>query len=80
MAKSNGRRIIMRIELSPTAKRSFTGKTDKLGMTQIATTSRIIEWFVAQDSEAQAAILGVAPSELGVDPAVESLKRVASRG
>ncbi len=56
---SSTRRVIMRIELYPEAKDGLTDLCDRLGMTQIATTSRIIEWFTTQTDVVQAAILGL---------------------
>jgi hypothetical protein len=61
MAKEQGR-VIMRIELSPDAAKSYNTSAEERGMTHIATTSRIVEWFIAQDEEVQAAILGNHPT------------------
>lgn len=61
MGKSQGR-IIMRIEIQQKAADSFIGSAQKLGMTKVATTSRIVEWLVAQDGEVIAAILGTHPA------------------
>jgi hypothetical protein len=79
MPTSHPSRIIMRLELSPTAKQSFIASSDRLGMTQIATTSRIIQWLIDQDEEVIAAVLDIAPQELRVDPAIKSLKRLAGK-
>ena len=43
----------MRIELFPQAKTGLTGMCDRLGMTQVAATSRIIEWFTSQSDVVQ---------------------------
>ncbi len=72
------RRVIMRIELLPEAKEALTGMTDRLGMTQIAATSRIIEWFTTQSDVVQAAILGLYPQDIRAEVAEMILKRMAS--
>lgn len=51
----------MRIEIPQKAVDSFTSSAEARGMTHIATTSRIIEWFAQQTDEVQAAILGNHP-------------------
>ncbi|MGD0464016.1 MAG: hypothetical protein ABSB74_16160 [Tepidisphaeraceae bacterium] len=72
------RRVIMRIELLPEAKEGLTGLCDRLGMTQIAATSRIIEWFTTQSDVVQAAILGLYPHDIRAEVAEMILKRMAS--
>jgi hypothetical protein len=79
MATANStRRVIMRIELTPNAKKGLTELCDRLGMTQIATTSRIIEWFTTQSDVVQAAILGLYPQEIRAEIAELILKRLAA--
>jgi hypothetical protein len=68
----------MRIELTPDAKKGLMDLCDRLGMTQIATTSRIIEWFSTQSDVVQAAILGLYPREIRAEIAEMVLKRMAS--
>ena len=77
-SNSPSRRVIMRIELLPEAKDGLTGLCDRLGMTQIATTSRIIEWFTTQSDVVQAAILGLYPQDIRAEVAEMILKRMAS--
>jgi len=72
------RRVIMRIELTPDAKKGLTELCDRLGMTQIATTSRIIEWFTTQPDVVQAAVLGLYPQDIRAEIAEIILKRLAS--
>jgi hypothetical protein len=72
------RRVIMRIELYPEAKDGLTGLCDRLGMTQVAATSRIIEWFTDQTDVVQAAILGLYPKDIRAEVAEMILKRMAS--
>ncbi len=72
------RRVIMRIELYPEAKEGLTGLCDRLGMTQIAATSRVIEWFTTQTDVVQAAILGLYPRDIRAEVAAMILKRMTS--
>ena len=46
MAKSP--RAIMRIDLTPASKELFAGISDRQGITQLAVTSRLVEWFCKQ--------------------------------
>jgi hypothetical protein len=78
MATNSNRRVIMRIELYPEAKDGLTGMCDRLGMTQVASTSRIIEWFTAQNDVVQAAILGLYPKDIRADVAELILKKMAA--
>ena len=78
MKKTQGR-IIMRIEISQQALDSFTKATEERGMKQIAATSRVIEWFVSQDAETQATILGLMPSGFEVDAVRRSLEQMAGQ-
>jgi hypothetical protein len=68
----------MRIELTPDAKKGLTELCDRLGMTQIAATSRIIEWFTTQPDVVQAAVLGLYPQDIRSEIAEIILKRLAS--
>jgi hypothetical protein len=77
-SNSTSRRVIMRIELLPEAKEGLTGLCDRLGMTQIAATSRIIEWFTGQSDVVQAAILGLYPHDIRAEVVEMILKRMAS--
>ncbi len=75
---SASRRVIMRIELYPEAKDCLTGLCDRLGMTQVAASSRIIEWFTTQPDVVQAAILGLYPKDIRAEVAEMILKKMAS--
>ena len=68
------KRIIMRVELNATAKRKFEETPDAWGMTQIAVTSKLVEWFLAQSEEVQASILGLYPKNDGIDLTTAILK------
>jgi hypothetical protein len=79
MSNSNApRRVIMRIELYPEAKQGLSDLTDRLGMTQVAATSRVIEWFTTQNDVVQAAILGLYPKEIRAEVAEMILKKMAA--
>jgi hypothetical protein len=71
-------RIIVRIELTPSAKEALNDLTDKAGMTQVALLSRLVEWFSHQSDMIQAAVLGQYPSEIEGDIAKMILKRMGS--
>jgi hypothetical protein len=68
----------MRIELFPTAKDHLTEMCGRLGMTQVAATSRIIEWFCQQQDVVQAAVLGLYPEDIRAEVATMILKRIAN--
>jgi hypothetical protein len=71
-------RIIVRIELTPDAKRRLMEVSKRFGMTQIAATSRLVEWFAGQSELVQAAILGQYPSEIESDVARLILQKMAN--
>jgi hypothetical protein len=75
---NSSRRVIMRIELYPEAKQALTDLCDRLGMTQVASTSRIIEWFTTQSDVVQAAILGLYPKDIRSQLAEMILRQMAS--
>jgi len=72
------KRVIMRIELSPSAKKKLTDFSKNRGMTQVAVASRLVEWFAKQPDAIQAGVMGQYPSELTPDIAemiLESMKK-----
>jgi hypothetical protein len=71
------RRVIMRIELYPQAKDHLMGLCDRLGMTQVATVSRVVEWFCEQTDLVQAAVLGLYPEDIRAEVASLILKHIA---
>jgi hypothetical protein len=79
MANSSNpsRRVIMRIELFPSAKDHLTDMCARLGMTQVAATSRLVEWFCEQQDVVQAAVLGLYPEDIRAEVAQMILKRMA---
>jgi hypothetical protein len=68
----------MRIELLPQAKSTLETSCDKRGMTQVATTSRIVEWFCKQNDVVQAAVLGLYPDDIRAELPTMILKSIAN--
>ena len=68
----------MRVELFPQAKSHLEVLCDRLGMTQVATTSRLVEWFAEQTDLVQAAVLGLYPEDIRAEVAALILKRMGS--
>jgi hypothetical protein len=80
MANSSNapRRVIMRIELFPSAKTRLEASCEQRGMTQVATTSRVIEWFCAQNDIVQAIVLGLYPEDVRGQVGEMILKKMAA--
>jgi len=57
-------RIILRIELTPSAKEHLNRVSDTMGMTQVAMLSRVIEWFSQQPELIQRIIVGHLPPQI----------------
>jgi hypothetical protein len=55
-------RVIVRIELTPPAKKAVETLTEKHGMTQVAMLSRLVEWFAKQPD-------AIRTSAMSLDPA-----------
>jgi hypothetical protein len=72
-------RIILRIELTPDAKLRLNELCDRMGMTQVALLSRLVEWFSGQSDMIQAAVLGHYPADIEADVAKLILKRLATK-
>jgi hypothetical protein len=66
------------LELTPQAKKALEDVCDNNGMTQVAVSSRLVEWFADQTDMLQAAILGHYPKEIEKDVAELILKRLAA--
>jgi hypothetical protein len=54
-------RVIMRIEVLPEAKQQLAYFCKRTGMSQVATSSRLVDWFCRLSDVIQAAILDVYP-------------------
>jgi hypothetical protein len=73
-------RIIVRLELTPAAKQGLEDVSHQRGMTQVAVTSRLLEWFANQSEFIQAAILGHYPQLIQGEISEIILKRMAQDG
>ena len=56
-------RVINRVEMRPGVKEKLDKVCQELGMTHVALTSRILEWFTQQDQFAQQTICRPNPPE-----------------
>jgi ubiquinone biosynthesis protein COQ9 len=72
------RRVIIRLELTPQAKKALEDVCNNNGMTQVSVSSRLVEWFAQQQNMLQAAILGHYPKDIERDIAELILKRMAT--
>jgi hypothetical protein len=72
----NGRRVIMRIELTPSAKAGLELYCHRLGKKQIAAMSRLVEWFLDQPETIQGLIQRGFPPSIAGDVAQLVLKRM----
>jgi len=68
--------VIVRLELTPIAKRHLNQIAGQKGMTRTAVTSRLLEWFAVQNEMLQALILGHYPKEIQAEIALVILKRL----
>jgi hypothetical protein len=74
------KRIILRIELSPLARGNFDNVLDTFGLTRVAASSKLLEWFSDQTEEIQTSILGLHPLPDPAELPVKVLKQVALDG
>ena len=74
-----GNRHIMRIDLTSAAIKALGNTVDRLGMTQKATISKLVEWFAAQDGVVQGAILDQFPAEIRPDIGKLVLEKMSQR-
>ncbi len=72
------KRVVYRIQLTPDAKKRLLNLSEQFGVTQVAMTSRMVEWFTSQPDMIQAAILGLYPELLKKEVATLILERMAS--
>ena len=71
--------VVMRIELFPAAKDLLSSMCDRLGMTQVAAASRLLEWFAEQTDAVQVVVLDLVPQEIRAEVASMILKRLVSK-
>jgi hypothetical protein len=72
-------RCIFRVELTITARDELHKTVERLGMTQVAVTSKLIEWFSSQDDAIQKAVLGLFPKDFEGDVATMILMKMAKK-
>lgn len=70
-------RYVVRLEVTKSAKERISLLSESSGMTQVALTSRLVEWFAHQPEIIQAAVLGKFPTEYQEDVAKLILKRMS---
>ena len=74
------KRIILRIELSPLARGNFDNVLETFGLTRVAASSKLLEWFEHQTEEIQTSILGLHPLPDAAEIPIKVMKQVASDG
>jgi hypothetical protein len=57
----------MRLEITPRSKESLIGFCDRMGLTQVAAVSHIVEWFSKQNDVIQAGIMDLYPTDIRAD-------------
>jgi hypothetical protein len=77
VAEKSQNRIIVRIELTRSAKEQLENVSSQRGMTQVAVCSRLLEWFGSQSDIIQSAVLGHYPHIIQEDIAQLILKHMA---
>jgi hypothetical protein len=75
-----GARIIVRIEVTKSARDEIDRLTQKLGMTHLSIHSRMVEWLSAQPDQIRAAVLQHFPAKVKGDIARLILKNMRSGG
>jgi hypothetical protein len=69
-------RLIVRIEVSRSAKQTCADAAARFGTSQVAVIDRLIGWLANQPATVQAAILGQYPKEIEADVARIILRRM----
>jgi len=70
-------RAVFRIQISPGAVETMHGIKDRIGITEIALCSRLVEWFADQPDEIKAGIIGGFAGLTDQPPEVAFLRRMA---
>lgn len=74
--RRNIRTELFRIQLTTDAKKQIELLTERFGITQIALTSNLVEWFAEQPDLVRTAILGLYPQVLPDDVVKLILERI----
>jgi hypothetical protein len=69
-------RAVFRIVIAEDAAQALDEITRRTGMTQIAVTSRLVDWFADQPNLIQAAVLGLYPTVVPKDVVTLILERM----
>lgn len=56
---TNSHRVVFRIEVPGTVAEKFAAICEETGVSHIATTSKLVQWFAKQDPETQSRVLGM---------------------
>lgn len=64
----------MQTEVAEDVPQRLAAVVDQFGSTSVSVMSRLIDWFVDLDTEAQAKILGLLPMDPQLDPLREALE------
>jgi hypothetical protein len=78
--KAMSERDIIKIAITPQAKRAIEAVCERYGMSQIELASRLYTWLADQDEVLQAAVLGILPDSVAPDVAEMVLQRMADSG
>jgi hypothetical protein len=71
-------RAIMRIDVLPQTKEKLADLCGSLGMTQVATVSRLVVWLCREQDVVQAAVLGLYPEDIRAELPSMILKGMAA--
>ena len=69
--------VATRIELTAPAKKQVDRLSNRMGITQVALLSRLVEFLVNQDLATQAGVLSRFPTEIQRDVVIRILKNMA---
>lgn len=68
--------VAFRIQLTSSSKGRLVEMSKQLGMSQLAMTSKMVEWFAGQPQVLQLAVLGLYPGAIEKDVAALILERL----
>lgn len=75
----NQKPIFVTVALTAEAKAMIEQMCERTGMTQLATLSRLVEWFSKQNDLVRAAVLGHLPEGIAPDLSKVIMKRMAEQ-
>jgi hypothetical protein len=76
----NRTRVVFQTEVSPATAEQFTAMCEETGVSQIAITSRLVQWFCRQDQHTQLRVLGMFGEDARTAATREYLERIAEHG